>query len=373
MTEHQTDAAAGVAAPMRILHVSQPGDAGVARVVAGLARHQADAGHDVAVAGPGGSWLASELTGVVPYARWDADRSPARGVLRELRALRAIVGDARPDVVHLHSSKSGLVGRLALRGRVPTVFQPHAWSFSAMTGPLSRAAHLWERAAARWTDTIICLSAEELELGRDLAPERCTLVPNGVDLGTWQPRDRAQARARLGVAPDAPLVLCVGRLAQQKGQLPFAAPWRDVVARVPGATLALVGSGPQEAEVRTAYAGTEVLYDDACTDTRDWLAACDLVVAPSLWEGAALVPLEAMAMARGVVGYDVGGLADVLGEPGLAVPLGDSAALVDALVAALADGGLGARLRERVESRYDARTSYDRFTEVARKVARRRG
>ena len=73
------------------------------------------------------------------------------GACLEARALAGLIGSLAPDLVHLHSSKAGLAGRLALRGRRTTVFQPHAWSFEAVHGAVRAAGIAWERLAARWT------------------------------------------------------------------------------------------------------------------------------------------------------------------------------------------------------------------------------
>ena len=351
--------------PVRILHVSQPGDGGVGRVVAGLASWQAAQGHEVVVAADPASQLAAEVSAQVGLAPWVARRSPVRGVPRELAALRRIISDADPDVVHLHSSKAGLIGRLALRRRRPTLYQPHGWSFYAATGPLGAAATAWERHGARWADEIICVSEMESTRGRDAIGVQATVVPNGVDTSWWAPRDRAEARSRLGVPAGALLVVCVGRYDAAKGHLPFAPVWRRIRELRPGAELVLVGNGPLEREVRDAYrdAGTRLVTD--CTDSRDWLAAADVVVAPSLWEGGALAPIEAMSMARPVVGYDVGGLAQTLGEPGLAVAPQDGEALTAALLDAQERPDLGDRLRGRAVSDFDSAITYRRLTDTA--------
>jgi glycosyltransferase involved in cell wall biosynthesis len=126
-----------------------------------------------------------------------------------------------PDVVHLHSSKAGLAGRLAVRGRVPTLFQPHGWSWLAAPNTLLRATLAWERLAARWTSAYICVGDGEAELGRAKALRgRFMVVRNGVDLEQFQPAgevERLAARARLGVPHDAALAVCVGRVTRQKG------------------------------------------------------------------------------------------------------------------------------------------------------------
>ena len=92
--------------------------------------------------------------------------------------------------VHLHSSKAGLAGRLALRCRVPTLFQPHAWSFDAVDGLARRGALAWERWATRWAAAVVCVSAAERDSGIRLGVRaRYEVVPNGVDLDKFAAAD----------------------------------------------------------------------------------------------------------------------------------------------------------------------------------------
>src|SRR4051794_2187232 len=112
---------------LAVLHVAQPAEAGVPQCVAALAADQVARGWDVTVAAPEGVSLSPGVT----HRVWHASRAPGPATPGETARVARIVRDARPDVVHLHSSKAGLAGRLAVRGRVPTVFSPHAWSFAA--------------------------------------------------------------------------------------------------------------------------------------------------------------------------------------------------------------------------------------------------
>lgn len=310
----------------KVLHVAQPVDAGVARCVADFAADQRAHGLDARVAcppnGPLPEWLRAAG---VPCTAWPASRSPGPSVLPETARLARIVARWQPDLVHLHSSKAGLAGRLAVRGRRPTVFQPHAWSFAAVTGPVRAASLAWERLGARWADTIVCVSQAECDDGTAAGVRaRLAVVPNGVDLGRWTPADKGAARERLGLAPGTPLVVCVGRLSRQKAQDVLLAAWRDV----PGADLALVGDGPDRAALE-ASAPPRVRFAGRRDDVAGWYAAADVVAVPSRWEGMALVALEALACGRPVVGTDVAGMREIGVD---VVPPDDPAALARALV-----------------------------------------
>jgi glycosyltransferase involved in cell wall biosynthesis len=312
----------------RVLHVVQPLGGGVPRVAAALAHDQVARGWDVAVAGT----RQPALDGL-DVVEWRAARSPGPSVPAETRALAATVDAWRPDLVHLHSAKAGLAGRLALRGRRATVFQPHAWSWEAAGGPVRVASLAWERYAARWTDLFLCVGETERRAG-EAAHVRGTfaVVPNGVDLDRFAPRPKGDARARLGWS-DVPLVVCVGRLSRQKGQDVLLDAWPAVRARVPDAALVLVGDGPDAETLRARKVPGVVLVGER-DDVPDWLAAADVVAMPSRWEGMSLAMLEAMACGRPLVASDVAGAEVVVGA---VVPPDEPAPLADAIAALLED------------------------------------
>lgn len=368
---------------LHVLHVSVPTTGGVATVATSYVRDQVERGWRVSVACPSRGdlgYAAREAGATVRWWRGARDDSTLPGAALRLRR---IVGEVAPDVVHLHSGRAGLVGRLVVRDRVPTVFQPHAWSFLAGRGGFRSASLRWERYAARWATELLCVSDTELQLGRSLGLDAsASVIPNGIDLAEHQPaddRDRARARAVLGLE-DRPTLVCVGALSVQKGQQDLVADWPEVLRRVPDAQLVLVGDGPdRRALERLAAQTVGVVFAGARTDVPLWLAAADVVVVPSRWEGMALVPLEAMAAARSVVATDVNGVVDsVPPGAGAVVPLGDAGALVSAVVRRLTDPDLaedeGWVGRSHVEDHHDVTTSARELARVyLRLVGQRRG
>ncbi len=325
---------------LRVLHVAQPVEGGVAVSVAQDVVDQRRRGWKVAVACPGvGTLPAALVRRGVPQFEWPARRTPGPWSVTEVRRLRTIVDLVRPDVVHLHSSKAALAGRLAIRGVVPTIVQPHGWSWLAVGGRLAGVARAWERHAARWTDLCVCVGPGEAGLAVEAGvPGPREVVRNGVDVARFRfagPADRRAARAALGIAPDVPVAVCVGRVCRQKGQDVALRAWPAVRAAVPGARLFVVGD-PGDGTI----SGPGVVRVGAVTDVRPWLAAADLVVLPSRWEGLSLASLEALATGRPVVASRVPGLSDAVGEgTGALVPPEDEAALACAVVARLTDPG----------------------------------
>jgi glycosyltransferase involved in cell wall biosynthesis len=368
---------------LHVLHVSVPTSGGIGTVAGGYVRDQVERGWNVTVACPSRGELgyaAREAGATVRWWRSGARESTLPGsVLR----LRRIVEETGADVVHLHGGRAGLVGRLVVRNRVPTVFQPHAWSFLASRGGIQGASLRWERYAARWTTELVCVSTTERQLGESLSIHApTTVIPNGIDLAEYRPAgagDRTHARKQLAL-DDLPTVVCVGALTVQKGQQDLLADWAAVKARVPEAQLVLVGDGPERRALERLAEGLgEVYFVGARTDVPLWMAAADVVVVPSRWEGMALVPLEAMACARSVVATDVNGVVDSIpSDAGAIVPLDDDDALAGALVSRLLDPVLaeeeGWRGRSHVETHHDVATSARELARVyLRLVGARRG
>ena len=242
---------------LSVLHVSQPTEAGVARIAADLAADQVRRGWRVGVASPAEGALPGWTSAAGgTHLEWRAGRSPGPGIFGEARRLRRCIRAFEPDVVHLHSSKAGFAGRLLLRGKMPTVFEPNAWSFEALKGRMAAAARWWERRGAGWSDAIVCVSRAEMELGREARIEGAWhLIPNGIDLQripAAAAEDRSAARRVLGLS-DEPVVVCIGRLSKQKGQDLLLDAWPIVLATRPQARLYLIGEGPDREALEDAH------------------------------------------------------------------------------------------------------------------------
>ncbi len=351
--------------PMKVLHVWQPVEAGVPRYANAAARFQADRGWEVHTASP----EPHDHAGIVSH-RWDSQRNPAKGLRSESRALRKIIDEVAPRVVVAHSAKAGLVVRATVRGAIPTVFVPHAWSHLSLPAAAKPLALGWERWAARWTNALVAVGESEAEEGvRRGVRAPMFVVRNPVPPG-WEyagPAERGRARRDLGL-PHGPIAVCVGRFSRQKGQDLLVAAWREVVTHAPEATLVLVGDGPTRMAIEST-AGDRVLFPGATDDPRPYLAAADVAVMPSRWEGLSLAMLEAMASGRSLVVTDVAG-AEVVRRSGggAVVPVDDPASLAAAVVERLTGRvdieAEGRRGHDWVERNHDFDTEMSRFAAV---------
>lgn len=178
--------------------------------------------------------------------------SPARD-LAALSRLAELMRRGRYDIVHTHTSKAGLLGRVAaVMARVPVIVHtPHGHVFHGYFPRVQTALYRWlERAAARWTDRVItltaCGAAEHVQAG--IGPEELFVpIHSGVQVEAFArpSRGRAGVRADLSVPLDAPVVVSVGRLVPVKGHDVLVRAFAEVLRRHPGAVLLIVGEGPQ--------------------------------------------------------------------------------------------------------------------------------
>jgi glycosyltransferase involved in cell wall biosynthesis len=278
--------------------------------------------------------------------------------LTALAELVRLIRRERPAIVHTHTSKAGFIGRLAaVIARAPAVIhQPHGHIFYGYYSARRTAVFTaLERQAARWTDRIITLTdrgaQEHLARGIGRA-EQYVAVPSGVptaELRAAAP-PRGEARARLGLDPDAFIVVGLGRLVAIKGFDLLARALPAVVAQIPSARVLLVGDGAERAHLGAIAASMGVAerlrMTGETTDVASYLAAADVVAVPSRNEGMGRVIVEAMALGLPVVATAVGGIPDVVtdGECGRLVGPED----VDALAAALIELGRDPALRRKL-------------------------
>lgn len=173
-----------------------------------------------------------------------------------------------------------------------------------------------------------------------IAPERIHVVYNGIDAGTFHPRDRAAMRAELGLPESGRLLLYVGSLKPDKGVRELLDPQVQEGLRAQGATLAIAGAGELRGELERAIASrglqdrVRLLGPQRPAEVARWMNAADALCLPSHHEGIPNVILEALACGLPVLATRVGGIPEVVDERnGILVPMQDPAALAGGVTA----------------------------------------
>lgn len=286
------------------------------------------------------------------------DLGAVRGIVRAIRRVR-------PDVVHAHTPKGGLLGMIAARMAGVPVRIYHVRGLPFMTAAGRR------RALLRWTERVSCAlatrvlcvshSVRDVAVAEGLCPPDkirvlCGGSGNGVDAtgrfdpARLDPDAGARKRWEYGIPADAVVAGFVGRVVRDKGVVELVEAWRSLREAVPRLHLLLVGpfepQDPVPAGVRAAIEGDPRVHLAGLEgDMPASYAAMDLVVLPTYREGFPNVLLEAGAMARPVVATRIPGCVDAVedGETGTLVPVRDAAALAAAMRAYAGDAALRAR------------------------------
>jgi glycosyltransferase involved in cell wall biosynthesis len=260
--------------------------------------------------------------------------------------LRRLLTAQNPQIIQTFLFHANILGRFAARrANVRAVVS------GIRVAERRSPWHLWlDRLTESWVDRYVCVSRSVAEFSTvrgGLPPEKLVVIPNGIDLDIYPPRQPADLTA-LGIRASRRVVTFVGRLEPQKGVqwlIETAPAW---LAVLPDCDLLLVGEGPLqrplEAACQAAGVAGRVHFAGWRIDVPKILAASNLLVLPSAWEGMPNVVLEAMACRRPVVATDVEGVRELLGPAAAqqTVCYGDTQGLIDKVVSFMRDPAVAA-------------------------------
>lgn len=309
--------------------------------------------------------------------------------LRALIDLVRLMRRYRPDVVHTHTAKAGLLGRLAARmalGRRPIVIHTyHGHVLEGYFGPARTALYrTLERALGLVSDALVGVSeatVDDLVRLRIAPRSRFRVIPLGLDLDRFTrltAEQREATRAELGVGDEDVVAVFMGRLVPIKRVDRLVA--AVAAARKAGApvVLVVVGGGELEAQLRAQVSALAldgaVRFAGYRGDVADVLAAADMAVLSSANEGTPVALIESAAAGLPLVATDVGGVRDVVVQAaGVLVAEEDSDGLADAIAALAGDPArrqaLGEGARRHVLDRYAAERLVRDVDELYRELA----
>ena len=328
------------------------------------------------------------------YRSYTLDRGFNLGAdLRSALELARVFDELRPDLVHAFDTKPAVVARLAARragvavivGTLPGLGA--LWTYD--TPPVRRRRAVFRvlhRLADRASAATVFQNRDDLDLFVDagIVQRRRAVLIEGSGLALERfpeigPRRRTEARRKLGLDADVPVVLAVTRLVRSKGLEELAAAAEAVSKRQPGVRFLVAGARDPEAldalsaEEVTAL-GRHLEFLGPRQDVPDLLAAADVFAFPSRYrEGVPRALVEAAASGVPIVAAEGPGSSTVLTdeESGLLVPPGDSAALADAIERLLADLGLAILFSNRARQDARSRFAIDSIGELHRRLYRR--
>ncbi|MBI5961164.1 MAG: glycosyltransferase [Chloroflexi bacterium] len=352
---------------------------GAEMLLLGMARRYLSEGHEIRIAyfSEGGLHKDFEALGI-PLTRLSQ-----RG-LKDPRALTRLVNlirTYRPDVIHTHLFKSDLVGQIGaaltrVPARISTLHNTSQWRKNPLFSGIMRGVMLP-------CDRIIAVT----QYVRDYAHQwshyplsRMIVIENGVDTIRFDPDHTTplDRQAVWGLAPDSPVIGVIGRLHPAKGHDILLRAAVEIVREVPTAQLIIIGDGELRAALESLSIELSlqdhVVFTGFMRDMPGVMAALDVVVFSSRWEGLPVTLLEAMSMGRPVVATSVGGIPDVLTHEtnGLLVLPDNPAALAQEVLRILRDvtlaGRLGKSAQETICERYSADVMVQRIMKLYREI-----
>lgn len=288
-----------------------------------------------------------------------------------LRGLKKIMRQFRPQIVHTHLGRADLYGRVAARMTGGAAIFTHShniddWKKRALFNAL-------DNFTMRWNHTVYAVSdkVRDFLISRGAPAAKIKSLYNGINIESRRRRpagfDRAVWRAQFGIGPDDKLLTHIGRQDIQKAHTRLIAGFDEFAARHPEWKLLCVGGeGRVKEEVaaaaaKAARASGRIIFAGHRRDIAEIMAATDVFILPSLWEGHPIVLLEAMANAKPIIATAVGGVPEMLedGKSAILIPPDDVEKITGAMERMAANPAaaaeMGRQAREIVEARFDIR------------------
>ncbi len=301
---------------------------GAQLMVLASARYFAGKGYEVVLVSNNRGILTAESAGDPSYKKYFL--APLKRELdlnsdiKALKALKSIMKKERPDIVHTHSSKAGILGRKAARSaRVPLIVHTvHGFGFHYFrNGIMKRLAIMGERSAARNCHKLIFVSGDDMETARALCigrKEQYELLRVGIDFEKVCSfkGDRAALRKELGLPEDKKIIINIAPFKRQKNLPLFIEIIKGVAEKKDDITALIIGDGESRSAlehiVEKSGLSGRVLMPGFKRSPYKWLAASDIYLSTSLWEGMPRTLIEALLLGKPVVASEIGGVKEII-------------------------------------------------------------
>lgn len=354
---------------IKILYIITRGEMGGAqRYVLDLAKNFAQQDFSVTVVmGREKTQLAEELKNInirtILANHLVRDIRPVQDLLA-IWELKTIISRENPQVIHLNSSKAGILGSLAawLARNPNVIFTAHGFAFLEPLSTLRQILYFWaEKIASKFRKKIICVSNLDREsaLKRRLCkPEKLITIHNGIDIANLQFLPISVARQRLNLLPRNQIIGTIAYLYPNKGIRFFIAAAARILKQYPATQFVVLGTGEQQKNLQKFIEKLQIskkffLLNPSGFSPASYLSAFDIFVLPSLKEGFPYTILEAMAAGKPIVASSVGGIPEMLtdGTEGLLVKPGNDETLVQSLSRLIRDPGLAKKMGQQAQKK----------------------
>lgn len=233
-----------------------------------------------------------------------------------------LIKKIKPDIIHIHSSKAGVIGRIAAyRNKIPNVYNPHGWSFSMDISNRKKNMYAFiEKKCSKYCNFVINISDEEqkLALKYNICSEnKMKTIYNGIDLTKYDGNfNKKQILKELCIPEDSYVIGMVARLSKQKSPKTFLAIAAKLHTKIRNAYFILVGDGELMSELNEMIDTLGIRKNIRITGwtnrVNQYISVFDVGILTSKWEGFGLVLAEYMASMKPVIASNVGGIPNVI-------------------------------------------------------------
>jgi len=359
--------------------VTQSEWGGAQRYIFDLANHLKSNGYETAVAAGGNQELHTKL---------DENKIKSyrlKNLVREIRPIKdleayfeikKLLRQIQPDILHLNSSKAGVIGAIAGKhaGVKKIIYTVHGFVFNEPMSVWKKALYLWlEKFSAKYKHKLICVSNFDKQSGLDnkIAPEEKLITINN-GLGQLDFLNSQIAKERLGL-PDGIIVGTVANFYLTKGLNYLIQAAKIVTKKKPGVIFAIIGDGEQrkmlESEIKELNLQNNFILLGQKEKAWQYLPAFDIYVCSSVKEGFPFTILEAMEADLPIVTTNVGGIPEIISDQnGLLVKPADPKALAEALISLLENKNLAKQLASQAKIDVEQKFSLKKMVEETKKV-----
>lgn len=237
--------------------------------------------------------------------------------------IRKIIKKYNPDIVYLHSSKAGAIGRIANLGlKNRSLYNPHGWAFNMNCSSIKKKIYLYiEKLLAPLCTFIIAISDFEKECAIEnkvCKVDKIKVIYNGIDIDEYEEKKKrfTLTREELGIPGDAYVIGTVGRLTEQKAPDTFIKAAKKIKDKYPKAFFIMVGDGELKGKVKEIIKGSNlensVLITGWVDEPMKYIELFDQAMLLSRWEGFGLVLPEYMIAGKPIIATDVDGIPNLI-------------------------------------------------------------
>ncbi|MFA6254852.1 MAG: glycosyltransferase family 4 protein [Patescibacteria group bacterium] len=345
-----------MAQPSKILYlVTQSEWGGAQRYIFDLATHLAS-DYKVAVAAGGNDELFAKLDekNVENYKLKNLVRQI--NLTKDIQAyfeIKKLIKKIKPDILHLNSSKAGVIGAIAGRHAnvKKIIYTVHGFVFNEPMAGWQKQIYIWaEKFSAKYKDKLICVSEYDRQVGiknKITSADKLITINNGIEPISFL--NKATARQQLNLPPDKIIVGTIANFYLTKGLAYLITAAKEIIKIMPDVIFRLIGFGRLENQLKTEIKKLNLenkIYLGKVENAKEYLLAFDLFVLPSVKEGFSYTILEAMQAGLPIVATLVGGLPEMISDSnnGLLVPPADPNALAQAIIKLLENKDLATQL-----------------------------